>query len=88
MTEMLIGLRPLCHNHWWLIWNFSYIIRGLVKKLEDMRSKVLGDGQTTCLICGTKAGLLKDQLRYCTKCSKVCRQSGLKYSIARIVSIF
>lgn len=53
-------------------------IGGLVKKLEDMHSKVLGDGQTTCLICGTKAGLLKDQLRYCTKCSKlVCPKCSI-----------
>ena len=36
-----------------------------------MRKNILGDGVTTCLICGTKAGLLKDQLHFCGNCGKV-----------------
>eukprot|EP00111_Clytia_hemisphaerica_P019393 TCONS_00057244-protein len=58
-------------------------IGNLVKKLDDMRSQVLGDGTTTCLICGTKAGLLKDQLRYCFKCSKmVCPKCSIETKLS------
>lgn len=50
----------------------------LVKKLEQMRKNVLGDGTTTCLICGTKASF-KDSLHVCTKCEKmVCGKCSIE----------
>ncbi|XP_047141601.1 synaptotagmin-like protein 4 isoform X2 [Hydra vulgaris] len=54
----------------------------LVKKLENMRTNVLGDGIQTCLICGTKAGLLKDSLNYCLHCGHlVCQKCGVDSKI-------
>ncbi|XP_057295590.1 synaptotagmin-17-like [Hydractinia symbiolongicarpus] len=51
----------------------------LVKNLEYMRKNVLGDGVTTCLICGTKTGLLKESLRYCAKCGQmVCPKCSIE----------
>ena len=52
----------------------------LVKKLELMRKNVLGDGQTTCLICGAKAGF-KDSLRICLKCDKVFHTNFFLYFV-------
>lgn len=51
----------------------------LVKKLDHMRNNILGDGVTTCLICGTKAGLLKDSLHFCGSCGKmVCAKCSIE----------
>ena len=57
----------------------QYRIGKLVKKLEHMRESILGDGVSTCLICGTTSGFLKDQLQICASCGKmVCGKCGVE----------
>ena len=56
----------------------QYRIGKLVTKLDHMKKSILGDGITTCLICGTTSGFLKDQLQVCGNCGKmVCGKCGV-----------
>lgn len=52
-----------------------------------MRKNVLGDGVTTCLICGTKTGLLKESLRYCAKCGQVALSIDFFLAFLFVVNI-